>query len=336
MTNQKKNWVDYKEIKARVTMEMVLERYGLLEGLKSKGASLIGSCPIHQGHNSRQFVVNTEKNVFNCFGNCKSGGNVIDFVARMEKIDLRQAGLLLKNWFLSEAGKDVKPEAKNSSTGQIRPKKKDTQLVREEKEAGLVNPPLSFELKSLKTDHEFFAEQGIRQDTINYFGLGFCQKGLMVGRIAIPIHNEKGELVAYCGRAIEKDPEEKYKLPLAFVKSRVAYNLNRQKPGIDTLILVESFLSVFRLYQAGFKEGVALMGSILSEDQEKLITEFLGPAGRVLLLFDDDESGEHCTNDCLARLSPHLFVKALNIGPLAKKPHKAKEEDLITLLKPYF
>ena len=77
------NWVDFKEIKANISLKMVLDRYGI--ELKPGGQNLVGCCPIHKGSNPRQFSVNPEKNIWHCFGNCKEGGNVLDFVAMKER-----------------------------------------------------------------------------------------------------------------------------------------------------------------------------------------------------------------------------------------------------------
>ncbi len=66
-------WVNYKEIKARVKMEQVLERYGVLGDLREKGDSLVGRCPIHHGSNTNQFHVSRAKNNFMCFGDCHEG-----------------------------------------------------------------------------------------------------------------------------------------------------------------------------------------------------------------------------------------------------------------------
>ena len=98
-----KNWVNYKEIKEKISMQMVLEHYGI--ELKKSGQNLAGCCPIYQGTNRRQFSVSPERNIWNCFGNCKEGGNVLDFVAMMEfgnkePQSIRKAALQLKNWFL--------------------------------------------------------------------------------------------------------------------------------------------------------------------------------------------------------------------------------------------
>ena len=344
MSKEKENWVDYKEIKARVTMETVLAYYGLLEGLQAKGTSLKGKCPIHAGSNSRQFVVSTEKNVFNCFGDCKAGGNVIDFVARMEKIEIREAALFIKKKFLSAIDK-------KELVGHI---KKGHKLIREEKEVPVMgaeataeteilppalvpkeNKPLTFRLKSLTLDHPFFAERGIAAETAEYFGLGCCSKGMMAGRVVFPIHDSAGELVAYCGRALtpEQIKEEKYKLPKDFFKSLVVYNLHRQEPETKTLIVVESFISVVKLYQAGFKNVVSFMGSSMSEEQEELLFDFLGTAGRVILLFDPDEAGQVGADDCLLRLSRKLYVKAVDLAPYKQKPHQLDPETLNKILE---
>jgi len=309
-----KNWVDFKEIKENVSMEMVLGRYGLIDLLKKSGNNLVGCCPIHTGSNTRQFSVNLERNIYNCFGDCQSGGNVLDFVSRMEEIPLRDAALMVKDWFSGNLPKDseIKKEQKP------KPKEKD-----EKKDQ--VNPPLTFTLKHVKDKHKFFDERSILPATIKHFGLGHALRGIMKDRIVIPIHNEADELVAYCGRAVnEKQIEKdgKYKLPPNFVKSAVVYNLNRQQKEADRLILVESFLSVFNLYQHGISNVVALMGSQISDKQAQLIIKHLGPDGKAALLFDADEAGRKCTIECLKKLSLRIYVKAINIRPYAKKPHE--------------
>lgn len=352
MAKNDKNWVDYKEIKRTVTMEMILEHYGFLSELKNSGKNLSGCCPIHKGSNPRQFSVSTEKNIWNCFGNCKTGGNILDFVALVEfenkeMESIRKAALLLKDWFLS----DNAPELKNQPTPPVEGKK----LVRKEKQSTAektskeekkpekpdsqatppVNPPLTFRLKSLSQDHPFFGQRGILPQTVNDFGLGFCTKGMMKDRIAIPIHDDQGNLVAYCGRAITDEQIEnecKYKLPPNFIKQAVVYNLHRQPPKADLFILVESYFSVFALHQADYPNALSLMGSFLSEAQEELIIGKLAPDGKLLLFFDNDEDGQKCADDCLQRFSKRVFVKVLEVGIFGKKPHRLNQEDLRILI----
>src|SRR6266478_8053879 len=91
------NWVDFKAVKAAVSMETILGRYGV-NWLRKSDDELRGRCPIHQGEGQSTFHVNLSKNVFNCFS-CKARGNVLDFVAAMEKCTVRDAGLKLTQWF---------------------------------------------------------------------------------------------------------------------------------------------------------------------------------------------------------------------------------------------
>ena len=93
----KNNWVDFKAIKAAVSMEMILGHYGV-NWLRKKDDELRGRCPIHQGEGQSTFHVSLSKKVFHCFS-CKARGNVLDFVAAMEKCSVRDAGLKLTEWF---------------------------------------------------------------------------------------------------------------------------------------------------------------------------------------------------------------------------------------------
>lgn len=315
---------DFAKIKEEVGFEEVLKHYGLLDGLKRKGEQLTGACPLHKGDGKSCFSVNLARgrNCFNCFS-CRAHGNVLDFVAVKEEVILKEAGLLLSEWFnvplvegrIKRTGTQSKAEQTQNPPS---PRLRRGELVREkeetEKPAEPVNPPLTFELKNLNPDHPYLKERGLTPETIHRFGLGFCKKGLMAGRVVIPIHNEKGGLIAYAGRAIDEQGEKdgRYKLPSRFQKSFVLFNLHRAKEHVKEkgLVLVEGYFSVFRLFQAGFPQAVALMGSTLSAIQEELIISTVGHGGKIVLLMDNDEAGRNCQKDVLERLVRRCFVKA--------------------------
>jgi DNA primase len=102
----KGDWVDFKVIKAAVTIEMVLQRYGI--ALKHSGQELRGKCPIHRGSDNKHFTANISKNVFKCFfAQCDAHGNVLDFVAAMEHCSVREAAVKMRAWF--KVGESVKP-----------------------------------------------------------------------------------------------------------------------------------------------------------------------------------------------------------------------------------
>ena len=92
-------WIDFAELKHQVSIRDILERYGILEGLREKKpGKLVGACPIHGGKNGTSFNVDTAKNVFHCFSEC-GGGNVLDLVMKLEDCSIREAGEKLSDWF---------------------------------------------------------------------------------------------------------------------------------------------------------------------------------------------------------------------------------------------
>src|SRR3954452_24175215 len=100
----------------------------------------------------------------------------------------------------------------------------------------------------------------------------------MSGRIAIPIANAEGEIVAYLGRWPGNEPPEgegKYKLPQGFHKSLEIFHLHLVKTCAPEhgLVIVEGFVDVMRLFQFGVCHAVALMGSTLSEAQQQLLVD---------------------------------------------------------------
>jgi DNA primase len=200
-----------------------------------------------------------------------------------------------------------------------------------------VNPPLKFALKSLDSEHAYLKERGLSPETLAAFGVGMCTgKGLMAGRIAIPIHNEHGELVAYAGRwpGIPPEGEGKYKLPTGFHKSLVVYNLHRAQEYAKGagLIVVEGFFDAMRLHAAGFPNVVALMGSSLSEAQEELLVNAVGLGGKIALMFDEDEAGWKGREEAQVRLSSRVYVRVIGLGDESRQPDALSSDELRTLL----
>src|SRR3989442_13943480 len=111
-------WVSFAEVKAAVTLEMVLARYGIALRRVNK-SSLRGRCPLptHGSDDSKaSFGAQIEKNAWACQSrSCVSarggrrGGKVLDFVAVMESCSIRGAALKLQDWFLSKGAKPALP-----------------------------------------------------------------------------------------------------------------------------------------------------------------------------------------------------------------------------------
>jgi DNA primase len=152
----------------------------------------------------------------------------------------------------------------------------------------------------------------------------------MRGRIAIPIHDEAGCLVAYAGRwAAEDIPEgqPRYLLPRGFQKQLVLFNLHRVK-GERSLVIVESYWSVFRLASLAVP-AVALMGRELSITHVEHLTG--AEVDHVQLMLDGDSPGRLATAKMVSELARHFFVRDLEL-PDSMKPHSAPEEILQRLI----
>ena len=92
-------FVDYKHLKTCVSIIMVLDHYGWVRELKGTGNTVRSCCPIHNGSNDKQFVVNIRNNTWCCFGDCRKGGSILELVAELEKIEIREAAVRIASWF---------------------------------------------------------------------------------------------------------------------------------------------------------------------------------------------------------------------------------------------
>ena len=203
------------------------------------------------------------------------------------------------------------------------------EMAAEDKAAAPVNAPLTFALK-LDAEHPYLAERGVPAEVVALFGLGYCSRGVMAGRICIPIHDAAGQLVAYAGRWPGDDmPEgvERYLLPKRFEKSRVLFNLHRVG-DTQHIVLVEGYWSVFRLHALGVPVA-ALMGSSVSEEQLALLRE--RGTHSVTLLLDGDDAGRKARERALPALADTFFVRA-PLLPVGEKPDTLGEAELRQLV----
>lgn len=340
MSHSRSSFVDYKAVKASVSIVQILERYNLLSTFSHSGDSYSGRCPLHQGDNPTQFRVSVSKNCWNCFGKCKRGGNVIDFVSLKEGLSFREAALRIQQWFNLDSKQDSKADktaAEPESTKAANGATAGISRTEEKEEEGIhENKPLNFALEHLVATDRYIVERGLNSETVATFGIGFCPKGLMACRIAIPIHNAAGALVAYAGRYPGKPPEgtAKYKFPKGFRKSLEVFNYHRAAAADSAapLIVVEGFFDCMNIWQAGYQRVVAIMGSSLSEPQLEQLVRLAGSDGRILLVFDEDDAGRKGRDDALNRLGRLAFVRVLSCGSEGSQPDQLTSTTLQQLL----
>jgi DNA primase len=311
----KTKWVDFQKLKEQISMEMILEHYGLLDELTRKGDKLTGKCPLHEGSNPNQFSASLSKNAYQCFsGHCGAKGNILDFVSKKEGVGVREAALKIAEWF------SVESERPKKSPGPAKDGKKDN--LPEKKQ----NQPLTFGLRNVDSGHEYLRTRGISRETAEHFGVGYYDgKGMMKGRIVIPIHSKNGELVAYAGRVVDDDTisetNPRYRLPEGFLKSMEIFNLHRVSKAGDRATLVEGFFGVLKLHELGITDGIAIMGSFMSPEQEELIAERFGC---VTVMMDGDEAGRKAQEDIVKKLSRRLFVRVIEL-PDGMQPDRLTE-----------
>lgn len=343
MTKTKPRWVDFAHVKSSVTMEQILAHYGIRDQFRATGSgqSLRGPCPLHGGEDRQVFSIDLTKNVWICHSSkCSCGGNVLDFVTKKESVTIRQAAILLSEWFnIPDSGADSPPassreEHTRQPKKQPQPRNKPShEIATEPVEESKPNKPLAFTLNHLDPAHPYFGERGIRAESIEHFGLGFCGKGMMAGRIVVPIHNAAGELVAYAGRWPGDPPDKetpKWKLPPGYLKTQDVLNLHRaiQEPSEMPLIIVEGFIGAIWLHQIGHRKVVALMGSTMSETQFALIAQHLTPESRVIVMLDEDNAGRTGRDQVAQRLAPLCYVRIHRFLEEDMQPESLRPEEL--------
>jgi len=243
-------WVDFTAIKRSVQLAPLL-RQDQVKLRRSGRDQYRGGCPIHGGHGREAFHANLSKNVFHCFA-CGAGGTVLDFVAAMEGCSLREAALKIAHQINVAHSEPVIPSQSERVTKKSKPLS-----------------PLGFTLRGVNSEHSYLTTRGIQTATAEQFGIGFyAGPGILSGRLVIPIHDEGGELVAYCGRAVDGS-QPRYRFPWGFAKSKVVFNLYRAvATGQQAVVVVEGFFDCLQLHQAGVPAVVALMGAALYEGQQ--------------------------------------------------------------------
>jgi DNA primase len=178
-------YIDFKELKQRVSIEDVAEMLGLNLIQNTDSNQKRGPCPRCK-EDDRALVVTPGKG-FYCFS-AKEGGDCIALAAHILDLPMKDAALHI----VEHA--DDEPERKSN------PEKQEESETEKHDIAPL--QPLTY----LHHKHEAVQELGIGVETAKSLGIGYAKKGMMRGRVAIPIREEDGTLVGYCGFSADADP----------------------------------------------------------------------------------------------------------------------------------
>ena len=301
----------------------IVEVLGSYIKLDRRGYSYWACCPFHH-EKTPSFSINAADRYYHCFG-CGASGDVIRFVQEYENIDFRQAVQILA----ARAGLEVPAyDNRSAEEAQARKQKKDRllQLMRETARfylnnlySGKAGPHLEYIAKRGLTPvtlKKFGIGASLDYNSLPAFLLGrgytpeeceesgACMKaqdGRLIdaqgGRLIIPIINNMDEVIAFGGRLLVKSDRAKYKNTrdtMLFDKSKNLYNINLVKKlkragAISSLIMVEGYMDAISLYQAGFENVVASMGTSLTKEQARLCKRYTDV---VYISYDGDFAGQ--------------------------------------------
>lgn len=333
--------------------------------LRKSGATYKGLCPFHS-EKSPSFHVNRDKGFFHCFG-CGVGGDVFKFLELQEKLGFVDAVKHLAAKF----GIPV-PEQVGGREAHADAAEREALLKAHERAADYFQRQLA--TPAGRTALRMLQERGISAETIKKLGIGYAppaldglkaalgkdglplplliRSGLAVerdngqvvdrfrGRLMIPIARDAGSIVAFGGRAMEKDQQPKYlnsPETSIYTKSRTLYGLNLTKGDIRRLgyaVLVEGYFDFAQLVQAGVAPVVASCGTALTPAQAQLLRRF---TAKVILSFDPDAAGQGAAARSCELLVAEGFEVNVAVLPAGEDPdsfvNKRGRDAYLELLK---
>lgn len=312
------------ELQERVDIEEVISSHITL---RRRGKTLVGLCPFHN-EKTPSFTVYPDTNSFYCFG-CGAGGDVISFIRRIDNLDYVEAVKTVAQM----AGMSMPEDGYDDTLA----KRRMRLLAANREAARFFNACLMDEKNRPALD--YFLRRALTPATIRHFGLGYApdswhaltehlrSKGFtyeeMVlanlvrrsdkngkanyydnfrNRVMFPIIDLRGNVIAFGGRVMD-DSKPKYintsDTPV-YKKSNGVFALNFAKNANENkLLLVEGYMDVIALHQAGFTNAIACLGTAFTSEQANLLSRY---AEEIIICYDNDGAGREATQRALAVL----------------------------------
>ena len=292
--------------------------------MKRRGRTYVCNCPFHS-EKTPSFTVFPDTQSFYCFG-CGAGGDVITFIQQIENLDFMDAVKLLaqnSGMTVPEQGADEK---------QSRMRKRILAVNR-----AAANFYYRMLTGSDKRGLQYFIQRHLTTTTIKKYGLGFApetwdalsryllqqgfteeellladvsrrsRRGTLIdtfrNRVIFPIVDLRGNVIGFGGRVLD-DSQPKYlntaQTPV-FDKGKNLFSLQFAKNSVTTtLILAEGYMDVIAVHQAGFENVVATLGTAITPDQARKISQY---AKTVIIAYDSDAAGQAATQKAMRHFS---------------------------------
>lgn len=287
--------------------------------LRRRGVNMIGLCPFHH-EKTPSFNVNPPRNIFKCFG-CGKAGDAITFLRELEQFSYPEA----LRWLAKKYNIEVQ-EIERTPEQLAEQQAADSLYIVNDFAVQHFSDQLFNTEEGKSVALSYFKKRGLREDTIRAFGLGYApdQRDLLLqrarnaghsvellkktglcsqdgnrdffrARVMFAIHSLSGKVAAFAGRTMSSDktipkyvnsPETEI-----YVKNKLLYGAFQAKKAIrqqDECILVEGYMDVISLHQAGIENVVASSGTSLTEGQLLLIKR---NTENLKILYDGDPAG---------------------------------------------
>jgi DNA primase len=309
------------EIKSRIDIvDLVSESVQL----KHSGKNYTGFCPFHPNTRTPSFVVFPSTGTWRCFGQCNEGGDIFSFTMKKQGWDFPET---LK-YLADKAGVQLKPQTPEEVVAEEEHGQLRSML---EEAANYYHHQLQSTSEGQKA-LEYLKKRGLSDEIIETFGLGYApnardaiiqyfkgkgrsesqlrEAGLVSERddgsiydkfrhrIIFPIRDGRGRMAGFGGRILDPNDLPKFmnspQTPV-FDKSALLYGLEHARTPIralDQVVIVEGYLDVIALHQAGFTNTVSPMGTALTEHQMRLLKRL---TQRFILALDPDTAGDKAT-----------------------------------------
>ena len=316
------NEEDIAAVRDRARIEEVVGSYVTL---RSAGGTMKGLCPFHD-EKTPSFQVTPSRGYWYCFGACAEGGDVIDFMRKIDNLSFVEAverladrvGVQLR--YTDETGPRLEPGARSRLAEALR-------LAADFFVEQLSSP-------DAMTARQFLAERGFDREAAERFDVGFAPRdgrallqhlrgrrfsdqelvssGLaresgwdfFQGRAVWPIRDSGRQVVGFGARRLFDDdrmPAKYINTPetLLYKKSQVLYGLERARTAISKksqAVVVEGYTDVMAAHLSGVDTAVASCGTAFGDDHARLLRRLMGNHdafhGEVIFTFDGDEAGQ--------------------------------------------
>ncbi|QCK84079.1 toprim domain-containing protein [Geobacillus kaustophilus NBRC 102445] len=307
-------------IRDAVDVRKLLEVYGA-QRIHGSG-NIRSTCPIHRGDNPTAFAFNEHTKLYYCHTQCQDGGDVFDFVMKIEDCSFLEAAKKLAemfnisvDWENEEIDEDYFREEARKFIEQMRKRNKQTKL-----------PPFKFKAKMAKIKEY----RGFSPEAIEHWKLRVCLEGELANRVVMPIEDIDKRLVGVTGRRLKNDMPNKWmhrprNLHTGWVLTGLGRNLEEVRAK-NEVIVVEGIFDCVRVWDCGLKHVCTPIGTFFTEEHEQEL--YKAGVTQLVIGLDNDPAGRNGTRKMIERLKYKFDITVLNL-PEGKDPCDCTCEELL-------